>query len=380
MSLILPYFFAFTIYGVASPYLSVLIRGLGYSPTVVGLLLGLFEVAGIGGPFLLGHLSDRLGRSRPSLAIAFVLILLSLFPLLYFHSIFVTLISLIVMAVGLRSIIPLMDATATLTLSGAAPYGKVRSAGSASFVIMSLLLQVIPFMVPNTPVHIGFWIGLMTLFSLATLIVFPHTPKNRSRGPLTSGNRKTTYRWSPVFIVGLVMIGLGRLAMAPITSFFSLYVVEALHWNAVGLMWAISATSEIPFIFFSGPLIRRFGAPRLLAFSMVAISVRLALYALFPTPLGAVVGQTLHSLCFGLFHPAAVAFVATHVPPERRAVGMSLYLSLGVGLPTFLGSAVGGLVVDLGGYRLLFGSFITFALAGLALYGMIRHSLNAPAT
>jgi PPP family 3-phenylpropionic acid transporter len=176
------------------------------------------------------------------------------------------------------------------------------------------------------------------------------------------------------------MIGLGRLAMAPITSFFSLYVVEALHWNAVGLMWAISATSEIPFIFFSGPLIRRFGAPRLLAFSMVAISVRLALYALFPTPLGAVVGQTLHSLCFGLFHPAAVAFVATHVPPERRAVGMSLYLSLGVGLPTFLGSAVGGLVVDLGGYRLLFGSFITFALAGLALYGMIRHSLNAPAT
>jgi PPP family 3-phenylpropionic acid transporter len=380
MPLILPYFFAFTIYGVASPYLSVLIRGLGYGPTTVGLLLGLFEVAGIGGPFLLGHLSDRLGRSRPSLAIAFVLILLSLFPLLYFRSIFVALVSLIVMAVGLRSIIPLMDATATLTLSGSAQYGKVRSVGSASFVLMSLLLQVVPFMVPNTPVHIGFWIGLMTLFSLATLTVFPNSPRSRPRVSLVLGDRKTTYRWSPVFILGLVMIGLGRVAMAPISSFFSLYVVEDLHWNAVGLMWAISATSEIPFMFLSGPLIRRFGAPKLLAFSMVALSVRLALYALFPNPAGAVVGQTLHSLCYGLFHPSAVAFVATHVPPERRAVGMSMYLSLGVGLPTFLGSAMGGFVVDLGGYRLLFGSFIIFALAGLVLYGLIRQRLEAPAT
>lgn len=380
MALILPYFFAFTIYGVASPYLSVLIRGLGYAPTVVGLLLGIFEVAGIGGPFLLGHLSDRLGRSRPSLGIAFGLILLSLFPLLYFRSIFVTLISLIVMAVGLRSIIPLMDATATLTLSGSAQYGKVRSVGSASFVIMSLLLQVVPFMVPNTPVHIGFWIGLMTLFSLATLTVFPNTTRSRPRVSPAVGERPLVYRWSPVFIMGLVMIGLGRVAMAPISSFFSLYVVEELHWNAVGLMWAISATSEIPFMFLSGPLIRRFGAPKLLAFSMVAISVRLSLYALFPTPAGAVVGQTLHSLCYGLFHPSAVAFVATHVPPERRAVGMSMYLSLGVGLPTFLGSAVGGFVVDMGGYRLLFGSFITFAIAGLVLYAVIRHRLEAPAS
>ena len=99
-----------------------------------------------------------------------------------------------------------------------------------------------------------------------------------------------------------------------------------------------------------------------------AIAVRLAVYALFPCPAGIVAAQLLHSLCFGLIHPAGVAFVALMVRPERRAAGMAAYMGLGVGLPAFAGSALGGLVVEAWGYRVLFGSFIAFALAAMALY------------
>jgi PPP family 3-phenylpropionic acid transporter len=131
-------------------------------------------------------------------------------------------------------------------------------------------------------------------------------------------------------------------------------------------------------MFLSARLIRRFGAPRLLAASVVAVATRLAIYAIFPNPAGAVVGQLLHSLCYGLFHPAAVAFVATSVPPDRRAVGMAMYLSLGVGLPTFLGSAAGGFIVEAAGYRVLFASYIIFAVASLAVYFAARKALERP--
>ncbi|GAB1483979.1 hypothetical protein MASR2M78_27960 [Treponema sp.] len=166
--------------------------------------------------------------------------------------------------------------------------------------------------------------------------------------------------------------------MAPIASFFSLYAVEELHWDAVGFLWAIAAGSEIPLMLISARLIRRYGAPRLLSVSVLAVAVRLAIYTFIPNIAGAVVGQALHSLCFGLFHPAAISFVATHVPPEQRASGMAMYLSLGVGLPTFIGSTAGGFILEYSGYRFLFASFIVFALASFLVYLLARKRLEAP--
>ncbi|OHE61800.1 MAG: hypothetical protein A2Z99_07180 [Treponema sp. GWB1_62_6] len=386
MPLALPFFAAFTIFGVASPFLPVLVRSLGYEPALVGILLGIFEVAGIAGPFLLGRLSDRLGRYRPSLALALALALVSLGPLALFRHPALTALALVVFAIGLRSILPLLDATATLTLGPGGDYGRPRAAGSVSFVLMALFLQYSSILPPHSPARIAFWIAVAILGTLASLSVLPdrdpaelkarRAEHGAEHGPASRGERRAP--WDPAFLVGLAAIALGRLAMAPISSFFSLYVVEELKVDAVALMWALSAGSEIPFMYFSTWLIRRFGPPRLLAASVVAVAARLAVYALFPTFAGAVAGQLLHSLCFGLFHPAAVAFVATKVPKERRGVGMAMYLSLGNGLPTFLGSTAGGFIVEAAGYRVLFASFIVFALASLALFTATMKALEAP--
>ena len=383
MFMALAFFAVFGIYGVASPFLPVLVRSLGYKPALVGILLGIFEVAGIAGPFLLGRFSDRMGRYRSGLLLALALLLASLAPLALFRHPALTALSLVVFAVGLRSLIPLLDAMATLSLGAGGDYGRVRAAGSVSFVLVAILLQYSPVLAPDSALPIAIWMAAATLGTFAAMAALPAAdPASlKARRPETlPGKRdgRPALR-DPVFLVGLASIALGRLAMAPISSFFSLYVVEELKIDAVGLMWALSAGSEIPFMVLSAALIRRFGAPRLLAVSSVAVALRLAIYALFPSVAGALVGQLLHSLCFGLFHPAAVAFVATKVPPERRAVGMAMYLSLGIGLPTFLGSAVGGFIVEAAGYRVLFASFIVFALASLVLFAAARKALEAPA-
>jgi PPP family 3-phenylpropionic acid transporter len=51
-------------------------------------------------------------------------------------------------------------------------------------------------------------------------------------------------------------------------------MVEVLHWNAVRLIWALSTLAEIPFMFISGGLIRRFGAFRLMVFSAALIGIQ----------------------------------------------------------------------------------------------------------
>jgi PPP family 3-phenylpropionic acid transporter len=156
--------------------------------------------------------------------------------------------------------------------------------------------------------------------------------------------------------------------MSSSNSFFSLYLVELVKWNAVGFMGALGCIAEIPFMFISQKLINRFGALKLLALSSAALSLRLAMYAIFPFRPGIIVAQLLNCLCYGLFYPAGVAFISSSVPPERRALGMSIYLSIGNGLPTFLGNILGGFIIDHWGYRTLFGSFAVFPLFTLGIY------------
>jgi PPP family 3-phenylpropionic acid transporter len=274
------------------------------------------------------------------------------------------------LALGYRSALPLMESLATL---GRGNYGKIRMTGSISFIGFLFFLQWLPALRPDTPINISLWIVITSVLAAFTVLILPS--KYTGTGPrhgetpeeeAPAGERRGI--WTPAFILGFAMIFLSRLAMTPVNSFLSLYLVNYLRWDAVALMWALASIGEIPFMYVSNRLIRRFGVMPILAFTTAAVGERLLLYVLFPNKAGVIVAQLLHSLCYGLFHPAAISFIADRVPPRHRAYGMTLYLSLGLGLPTFIGNLIGGFIVDHGGYPVLFGFFSVFAALGLALY------------
>ncbi|MDR2747899.1 MAG: MFS transporter [Treponema sp.] len=359
--------------GIISPYISILVRGLGYSPSAVGLLLGIFEAAGIAGPFVLGRLVDRWGRYKPGLLICVVLMLLPGIPLAHTARPLASALLLCVLSIGTKSSIPLMEAMTTLVVGKEGNYGKLRSFSSIAFICSVLFLQWFPFLPRNSSINIGIWISIMSLGALVFVLILP--ARLSAQGSRPSGGSPASGRWlrNPRFILGLVMIALSRLGMSPVLSFISLYVTEYVHWDAVGLVWAIAAAAETPLIFFSGRIIRYFKGPlRTIFFTGFALILRLLIYAFLPYPPAVIAGQLLHSLCYGLFHPAAVAFISANVPPEHRATGMTIYISLGTGLPTFLGNILGGYVVEYFGYPLLYGGYTIFPILAFAVYAVIR--------
>ena len=367
------YVFSFILYAVVTPYLSIFVRTLGYSPVWVGILLGIFEGTAIGGPFVFGYWADKTGNYRHALIVSCVLPALAVIPLVLWIHPAVSALLLALMAIGFRSTPSLLDAVTTIQIGKTGDYGRIRVWGSISFIFFSLLLQWTPLFKPQSAMNIALWTVAASLVIIVPILILP-------RGFLSSVRQHTeetaTEKGIPIasffFIGGFAIIFLCRFAMSAFYTYFPLYLKEELGWDAVGLMFALSSAAEVPFMFISAALLRRFGSLPLLALSAAGICLRLILWALFPFKGCIIATQLLHSLCFGIYHPAAVHFISSVFPAEKRGRGMPVYLALGSGLPALIGNMAGGVIVESAGFRPLFAIYAAVAGISLLIYGAMR--------
>jgi PPP family 3-phenylpropionic acid transporter len=128
-------------------------------------------------------------------------------------------------------------------------------------------------------------------------------------------------------------------------------------------------------MFFSGRFIKRFGSLRLIVFCLGSIACRSLIYVIFPTLTGAVIGQLPNSVTCGLFHPAAVSFVAANVPRKYLAVSMTLYSIAAAGAANVIGSLSGGFIIDILGYPALFLLFAVPPVTGTVIYIFLKQNL-----
>lgn len=377
LSLLLSFFFVYCIGAVVSPYLQVMIHNLGYSYKVVGSLLSLYEVAAIVGPLLVALWIDRSGRMKGSVLLCSLLSMGGMALLMFSRSIPSTAFALSLYALTYRSIIPAMDSYANNRFDGnAGLYSLVRSVGTFGFILLSLFFALSKQPDLKSNVAIGSWALGSTSIFLVLVLGWKDEPKH---APLVVIGEPAGGPWyDRAFVVGMLVIALNRFSLSAVASFFSLFLVDELGINAISLMNAIGAGSEFLIMIVAGILLQR---KRVLPYhlfvaSALAMVVRLLIYALFPTFGGILVAQLLHSISYGAFHPAAIFFVARRVRRHRRTLGMSIYASLGTGLPTVVGTLLGGVIVQHCGYTALFLSYAGVAALSLVVTMLFSSTLR----
>ena len=387
MVLALPIFFLFAIYGVVAVYLPVVLTGMGYTATQVGFLLGIFEGAGVILPLIVSPLIEKKGQYGLFLILMGLVMALVPFPMVKIMGFGATAAFLSLYSFGYKGAVPLSDSLIQKFLKeGECDYGKVRVAGSIGYVVMTLLLQ--HFVPAGTARQYMVWmVASAGLFALSLFFV-PDILS--SQGKHISAEEKTASQISSekkedlwqiraqfpkIFWMGLWLLFLGFFGLTPVTKMLALYTTEFLHSNGVGALSAISAASEIPFMFFSGRFLRRYGSLNLLVFCTALVGVRMLLYIVFPNMTGAVLGQLLNSVTYGLYHPAAVVFVAQYAPKGKLMISMSLYSIFALGLASVLGNSLGGWMIDSFGYPVLFTTFAVFPLVGVLVYLFVRKKL-----
>lgn len=381
------YFFVFAMYAVVIPHYQIFLRATGYSPVAVGLMIGFFEISGVLGPMILGRVADRTGRFRElkvaTTLLGGVTIMILLADLPFFAALLVSAITGFLFKVS----VPLTDAVAGSVLSDPREqYGKVRVFGSLGFAAAGVVVPLFSLVDQDSPLSmIIAFIGSMLIFAAVVLFVPPPTPVEEPEAEETAPDSalptEKAERIAPLFWLVLGAVSFGNIAFGGYNSFFSLYLKEELGVQAVTFFWSIAAISEVPIIFYSGKLIKRFGIGPLLAGSALIMAVRLLLYALAPTIALVVIIQTLHALTFGLMLSVGFNYVNQSTPKKSRGTAMAAFNALGIGLAVFVGSILGGLLVENFGYTGMF-AILSIAPAGSAAMLILlikRHGELVPA-
>ena len=397
----LPYFLLFSIYAIINTYLPIMLRTVGFSAAEIGLLLGIIEVSGVIIPFFISPRLDKTGHYGFTMCVLGLDIVFLLLPLLAFHSFLMTALCLGIFAAGFKGLVPVLDGFTAKELGPHnTQYGKIRALGSIGFVCTGLFLQLSPLISGKKPASIIISVSAEALLFVAALYWIPglrkRAPVVRSTGNSVTADNTTFSTaakesatvlapeakddiffktkqffasFPKPFWEALLLIFLAFLGLVPCQRFFSLYVEEYLKLEASAGLWALSAMAEIPVMLFSGKLIKRFGKERLLALCLLSIAIRNLCYIILPGIIGAIAGQLLHSVSFGLFHPLSVLLCTSH-SNGKTATAMTFYTAIN-GIAYVIGSITGGYIIDYVSYPALFMSFGRFPIAGIMLCALL---------
>lgn len=366
------YFLLFAMIAAAGPYFQLLLRARGFDKAQIGLLLGLAAGAGLLGPLLAGHLADRLGKRRTVLTICLVAYACLFIPMAMNSSF--ALAVFLVLGIGLvaRTSVPLTDAMAASELPNPAEqYGPTRVWGSIGYV--AALVVIAAFNLVDEDSSASILRGVLATVGLAVISsrMLPdrHRPEHVSAIP-----KGTPTGFDAVFWLFVAAAACHQFGMASHYSFFALYLRESMGMGKAAWTWAIGATVEIPFMFFSGVLIKRFGIVRIMMLAMSLVSVRLLAYSASPGLWPVLAVQVVHGITFATFHAATIEFLRRKIAAPRRAWAMALYVSLAGGLPSLVGSSLGGYIVDRFGYAPMYlvYAFVPLIGVGLLAFGVRR--------
>ena len=260
-----------------------------------------------------------------------------------------------------------------------ARYGWPRGVGSIAYALMAWVLGVL--MERYTPnIILPVFLGLCSI-SLIALFLLPDPGPRKLRESAPQVSYLTMIHRNPtlaLLLCACIISGIGQCA----GSTYLIRVVENLGGTSaqLGLAMFIQAGVELPMMFASGWLLKRFTARGLLTLSFFASAIKLLLLNLAPNLSVLYLVMAFSLFCFGIYGFASVLFVNSIAGDQEKVRAQSLIsLCYTGGIGGIVGNLLSGVLIGIVGLRNLL--FISFALclAGAFIMAMCarRHHKRA---
>lgn len=332
------YFLYFAAFGIYTPYWTLFLRNLQFTPMQIAILYAIPSCARIFIPPFHGYLADRWKARTSFVTIACAAQLVPLALILRFHSFSALVAIMAAFAFFNAPILSFAEATAQEEQEkGKLDYGRTRLWGTISFILLAITFGF--FLDTGDSAWILYGIlGFFALLSGVSLAM----PKGKIHFDLKHEHLREALR-TPVTWVFLLVAFLMYMSHGTFYGFFSIYLSELGYSDSrIGLQWAVAAGSEISIFFFARRILLKFPSRSLLIFCCLAAALRWFLIGSSSSFAWLIAFQTLHAFTFGLFHVTSMRLVHRLFPEGSRSFGQALYTSFSGGLGSVLGLLISG--------------------------------------
>jgi MFS transporter, PPP family, 3-phenylpropionic acid transporter len=369
------FFFQYAAIGIYYTFLNVYFRNSGLSGTSIGLLNMITAMVGVGSAMVWGYISDRTGKPKwliaagaaGSLAAAqFIPYVNGFWPFLLFGCLG----SLMASAPG-----TLVDSTALVLLGKRREdYGRYRLGGSLGYIITAFSSGFI-FQQIGLKVMFPAYGAVMACFAITALLIPPVGVHLGSRGTKEFSQMIRQPAWI-LFITVMFMCWIATNASMSFLS-VSLSAMGASQ-SLIGVASTVQAVVELPFMFFSGTFLRRFGPVKLLIVAMVLMVLRFFLLGWMPSPVWAIAINMINGPAFVFFWNSAVTYANQLAPNGMAGTAQGLVIST-TNLAGVVSSPLSGWLFDMLGPNGIFRVMAFLVLAALILFtigNMIKRSTD----
>jgi PPP family 3-phenylpropionic acid transporter len=364
----------FAAFGVASPFLPVLLHERGLGPSGISAVLAAgTAIRLIIGP-VISRLADRLGKHQQTLAMSIAIASVIAFGYGLPAGFAIFLLVSVAHASALAPIVPIADAMTLAAAGGRFQYGWVRGAASAAFVAGVVGAGQV---VGATSLAGIVWMNgsLLALAAVAAL----RLPRNALDRPVVRRQANVRALFAvPGFLPLMALAALVLSSHALHDGF------EVLRWQeggigpgTAGLLWSEGVLAEVVVFVVIGPtLLRWLGPAGAAALAASAGIVRWSVTAVTAWLPAMVLVEPLHGLTFALLHLACMQMLSMVVPPALAATAQAIYGAVAVGTMTAIVTLVSGPLYGALGPRAFWVMALLCAAALPIAFAMRRISIN----
>jgi MFS transporter, PPP family, 3-phenylpropionic acid transporter len=359
------YFLYFGAWACLAPFLSVYYKGLGFSGSQIGFLASISPLTTLIAASFWSGLADATQHHKRILLTAVAGSAFSILALSLVNMYWLMIPIVACSAFFTAPIIPLID-NSTLALLGDRQdqYGKQRFWGAVGW---GLTGPVTGWVVGNFGIRWAF----------ACFLIFAVFLFFSGFGVKVTRSGQTPLFWpelrrlitNRVWILFLLVVFIGGSGLMVIDYFLFIFMTEIKASSALmGISLTVATLSELPVLFFSSQLLRKWGPRGLLIISLSACVLRTFGYSISTQPWQALLLQLLHGLSFSAMWIAGVSFANQIAPEGLGTTALSLFTGTAMGLGGITGAILGGALLDRFGGAGMFRVTSMYVLAGLVLF------------
>jgi len=242
------------------------------------------------------------------------------------------------------------------------PYGPVRLAGTLGYAVVSVIAGF--FMKKDARAF--FYITAITaFFSILSAWSLPKVAGHQAKPRKVPATVLFKDR-GLVLLMAFSMVS--HMGISFYQNFFPIYFSSIGGTSDVlGLLYFISAMSELPFLLYADRIEKKLGIHKTLAFSTGIIGARFVLLYFIKSPVLMYPVMLLNGLTYIVFSFSMAVHINRTVPLELRATGQTIH-GMCMALGRILGSVLGGYLIEAIGLLNALAGFALLSLAAILMF------------